>query len=517
MRLMRRISAEPATCSRRAFTAPLVLNSPGGAQSGPATPQCQAADEAAGEARESGEPQTFPSGRRWGSRAARLVSAWARSGATPSAGAGEREDEAASAAGEAGTGTSSALGASFNILCIVVGTGLLNLPYAVSRSGWVGVPLLVLMAAMATYTAALLGRCIVLVEEEERRAGGMRASLASRATPPPRGASSVSYGDLGEAAYGRPGRWFVNSQVHITLVGVAIVYHLLAALNIHSLAADSLSMAASVALVAALVWLHVFLKTLGEVALLSYFNIAVNVALLCTVVAASLERPPASPPRTALVASDAFAFGSAFASFGFAYGVHPVLPSVRASMRSPRLYPRTVVASMAGTLLFYLPISAVCYARYGDAVRSPVMDTPPLAGSPAVRIVTAAITAHLVLSYPLLAITPEAALEGLLRVESRAAPLLWRIGVRSAFVAFTAAVALLVRTPERFGPLLDLVSSCTSTFTVFLLPSAFYLKLRGVRGMHPLEVAWNGLIVAFASVGAVFGTLDAIDALAKSV
>ena len=29
---------------------------------------------------------------------------------------------------------------------------------------------------------------------------------------------------------GRPGRWFVNSQVHITLVGVAIVYHLLAAL-----------------------------------------------------------------------------------------------------------------------------------------------------------------------------------------------------------------------------------------------------------------------------------------------
>ena len=341
---------------------------------------------------------------------------------------------------------------------------------------------------------------------------------------------------------GRPGRWFVNSQVHITLVGVAIVYHLLAALNIHSLAADSLSMAASVALVAALAWLHVFLKTLGEVALLSYFNIAVNVALLCTVVAASLERPPASPPRTALVASDAFAFGSAFASFGFAYGVHPVLPSVRASMRSPRLYPRTVVASMAGALLFYLPISAVCYARYGDAVRSPVMDTPPLAGSPAVRIVTAAITAHLVLSYPLLAITPEAALEGLLRVESRAAPLLWRIGVRSAFVAFTAAVALLVRTPERwarsprrpdcryawqshlyvrvphrFGPLLDLVSSCTSTFTVFLLPSAFYLKLRGVRGMHPLEVAWNGLIVAFASVGAVFGTLDAIDALAKSV
>ena len=71
---------------------------------------------------------------------------------------------------------------------------------------------------------------------------------------------------------GRPGRWFVNSQVHITLVGVAIVYHLLAALNIHSLAADSLSMPASVALVAALVWLHVFLKTLGEVAALSYFN-----------------------------------------------------------------------------------------------------------------------------------------------------------------------------------------------------------------------------------------------------
>ena len=66
---------------------------------------------------------------------------------------------------------------------------------------------------------------------------------------------------------------------------------------------------------------------------------------------------------------------------------------------------------------------------------------------------------------------------------------------------------------------LDLVSAFTSTFTVFILPCLFYLKLRGgpwsspPRYINPLEIAWNGLILIFSIVGATFGTVGAIQEL----
>jgi len=392
-----------------------------------------------------------------------------------------------------------------------VGTGLLNLPAGVAKSGWVGVPLLTLMALMAAYTALILGKAIALLQH----VSSDKQQLVSAEAGP------ISYGDVGQAALGSTGRWFVTVQMHVTLVGVATIYHLLAALNISSLlsgAAEWITMEWCVLLVAVIVWLHVFLKTLGEVAIVSYFNIAINVALLCTVLVTALQRPPEHAPVTRAFTTDPMAFGSAFASFGFAYGVHPVLPSIRASMHTPRLYPRMALGAFAGTLLFYLPMVIVCYARYGDDVASPVMDTEAVKDAPAVKVVTGAITAHLLMSYPLLAITPESALEDLLHADARRAPLLWRMGVRTLFIGCTALISIIMRTPARFGPLLNLVSSCTSTFTVFILPSLFYIKLRHDlrKPVGVLELCWNVVIVVFAIVGAIFGTIDALTELADT-
>ena len=68
-----------------------------------------------------------------------------------------------------------------------------------------------------------------------------------------------------------------------------------------------------------------------------------------------------------------------------------------------------------------------------------------------------------------------------------------------------------------FGPFVNLVSSCTSTFTSFILPPLFYLKLRGLggqTGMGPLECLWNVLIAAFSLIMAGFGSVRAFRQLA---
>lgn len=173
-------------------------------------------------------------------------------------------------------GTSSTAGAAFNILCTVLGTGLLQLPYGVKQSGWLGIPLLAIMGIAAGYTASAIGKSFKILEARQSSTrtvlGG--SSLGSSTVDEalldatPAVATPPSYGDLGFVTFGNFGRNFVNVQMHVTLLMVATIYHLLAALNVHWL--FCISQPESALLIAAVVWFHVFLKSLGEVAILSY-------------------------------------------------------------------------------------------------------------------------------------------------------------------------------------------------------------------------------------------------------
>ena len=118
------------------------------------------------------------------------------------------------------------------------------------------------------------------------------------------------------------------------------------------------------------------------------------------------------------------------------------------------------------------------------------------------------------LTYPLLLCNPELAFEDTVVTRLQrtpgaplsqlllARPTLRRVALRSLFVLFTGSVTLALKTPAYFGPFLNLVASCTATFANFVLPSAFYMKIRGTREMPRLEIAWNVLIIVFAFIGA---------------
>ncbi|KAL1499907.1 hypothetical protein AB1Y20_012590 [Prymnesium parvum] len=402
------------------------------------------------------------------------------------------------------------------------------------------------MAAMACYTATIIVKCF--------------SHMRAKPSPPPLGAALIDptadeapsdatpplrYTDIGYAAFGSAGAWFVTVQMHVTLVLVGTIYHMLASENIIQVLADhgvEFSQLQAVLIVAAVVWLHVFLKTLSEVAALSYFNISVNVVLLVIVLIEALTHQPAEPPTYKWFNTDGVLnFGGAFASFGFAFGVHPVLPSVYATMRTPSQYNTMVILTFVGVMCFYLPMACIGYGVYGDALVSgvPIYKVDELGELPAVQVVIVLLSIHLLCSYPIVLNPPELAFEKLwepelekttstilpadtpppptscldrFRMAAARYPLLLRVVCRSGFVGFTTIVSATVP-KNKFGPFLDLVSSITSTFTVFILPVVFFVKLVGVRNIPSIELAWIVAILVVSCVGAVFGTIEALNDL----
>merc|ERR1712060_738879 len=135
-----------------------------------------------------------------------------------------------------------------------------------------------------------------------------------------------TYGDIGQVAFGLPGRVFIEVQMHVSLVMVATVYNLLGGLNLIDIVGSSvewLTPEISIALVAMVMGLHVFLKSLGEVAAVSAINTVVTLGLAVVILVEALLHPPANPPST---------------TFIFAYSVHSVLPTVYSTMRKPEQY-----------------------------------------------------------------------------------------------------------------------------------------------------------------------------------
>jgi len=344
---------------------------------------------------------------------------------------------------------------------------------------------------------------------------GGRPTLAddpewSSASPP------RTYGDIGQAAFGSFGKWAVIVQMHLTLTMVACIYNLLGGINLISvLGWSEKDSTYGILIISGIVWFHVFLKTLSEVAIISYFNIVITFALEVVVIAVALMSPPAEEAHTTFIVPDVLSLGGAFASFAFAYGVHPILPTIYRNMKNPSQYRTMIVCAFAGVLVMYLPMLIIGYAVFGDKATSPIYSEETMKNNPWVKVVIVALTLHLIGAYAIVINPPERALETTIGIDNWKYPLFWRILIRTGFVALTALVSITLGI-QNFGPFLDLVSAFTSTFTQFIFPCLFFLKLTYDNGVKVSKLEWgfNLLITAVALIGATFGTIGAVKELA---
>lgn len=200
---------------------------------------------------------------------------------------------------------------------ISLGIGILSVPYSLARGGWLSLSLLLLLAATAFYTSLLITKC-------------MNADRNIK-----------TYPDIGDRAFGRPGRIIVSLFMHLELYLVTTGFLILEGDNLHNLFPGfniemiGLRLNGKQAFMATVAL--VIMPTLwwDNLSVLSY--VSMSGVLATTVTLGSISW---------VGAFDGIGFHqkgklinwsgipTALSLYAFCYGAHPVLPTLYSSMKS---------------------------------------------------------------------------------------------------------------------------------------------------------------------------------------
>ncbi|KAI9499435.1 transmembrane amino acid transporter protein-domain-containing protein [Zychaea mexicana] len=382
----------------------------------------------------------------------------------------------------------------FNVVCVVAGTGALQLPYALAQGGWIGLLILFLSWFFSTYSGVVLIRC--LYHDGQSRL--------------------TSYQEVAEAAFGKIGGWIAFFFTAITLIGVPILYVMLAGQNIHQVCQGTsaeLTFEIWTIICACVVGVpYIFFKSLKEVGVTSLFGVLTTVVTVLIVLAMAVKDDSERDlnPHHDPVIWDMFPI--ALSSIAFSFGGNPVYPHVEAGMRTPQHWNRVIVAGLSTCVAIYFITAVPGYYYYGVDVASPVYNSLPESDAKLAAIII--ITAHVLLAMPVLMTSFALDLEKMLRIStfhhSRWVEFLLRVLVRVIYIVIVTVIAVLV---PSFGNIMSLLGAFSNCTLIFIFPIIFYYRLTGFRNKPIYELAFGALAIVLGIVGLIFGSKSAIEGL----
>ncbi|KAK9718493.1 hypothetical protein K7432_005442 [Basidiobolus ranarum] len=389
------------------------------------------------------------------------------------------------------TRTGSTFGAYFNIVCVIAGTGTLQLPLALEQAGWIGVGMVLLSALIAIYTGDLLIKCLYYD-----------------------GVSRLSdYPSIGQAAFGNFGKAFIRAFHYSILLGAACIYILLAGTNICELVGElgvHIDQKIWILIAAIVVWFpYVALKTVKEVAWLSIFGVVATLSVVIISVIVGFLDQSIKDVDVKHTSVNLPSIPLALASICFSFGGNVIYPHVEEGMRHPKSWNKVLTYAIITILAMYMLISIPGYLVYGNTVQSPIYLSLPQGAGTNIAIIL--ITAHVIMAAPLYLTSFANEMEDVLKISrkyhSRSKEFTLRVILRTLIVAALAILAMFVPYADT---LMSLIGALSYSIIVYMAPVVLYLKLYGWRSVGKLELLWCAIIVIIGMIALVLGTKDAI-------
>ncbi|VVC93779.1 uncharacterized protein LOC126978289 [Leptidea sinapis] len=381
----------------------------------------------------------------------------------------------------------------------MAGAGVLALPRALVKTGWIGVPVIIVMGIIAAFSGKLLGDCWSIIE-------GRDAEMRTRKRNP--------YAIIADQSLGKMWSVAVSLSMVVTQFGVSVVYLLLAAQIVEQI---FLSLIPTVTIC---MW---YLIVVGVMTPLMLFGTPRNfpviglVAFLTAVIACVLYFiQMMNDIRPFVFRWGIHGFADFFLAFGtimFAFGGASTFPTIQNDMTDKAKFNNSLKYSFAAILAMYLPIAIAGYAVYGEAVAPNV--SASLAATPLTLVGNIMMTMHLLSAFVILVNPVCQEMEELYNIprDSVGNTALVRLSVMAGILFIGESI-------PRFYTILALIGGTTIALTTFVLPSWCYLNLvsQTREGQAPITtpgwikfVCWE--IIAIGVVGGSFATYSALSAI----
>jgi amino acid permease len=406
------------------------------------------------------------------------------------------EEEGATGGGGVAHAKNSITSSCFSYVCTCVGAGVLSLPYALQKVGWIGLLVMALTAIGCNITSKYLCACMFAVPGKILR----------------------TYEDIGEQALGRTGRTIVGVFQCITLFGVCTIFLIIIGGDMTTLV-PRLSLHDWAFIFGAVLIPIAWIKTMKEIAYLAVFGVMASLFVAGVIICKGFIRA-AQPEAGAVIEYQIFdinGLSPAINIIVFSFGGHSVIPNIVAHLRQPQKNFKAFSGwSYFLIFLVYAAAAAGGYAGWGRDTQDKVLKNMD-PSEVLVKLAYVAITAHVVMAYPIPLNPVSLALERLLGIDKKkgASELVARCISRTCLVLLTVFIASVV---PYFGDFLNLVSSLSIVVVAFVFPPLFYyLLFRHTKVFTLMELVTMGGLMVFGVVAAVIGIYYAINGLQADI
>lgn len=363
---------------------------------------------------------------------------------------------------------SSSFSAFFHIVCVMAGSGILQLPYALKSGGWFSLVWIFISGYLAYHSGTFLNAC--LYHDGTNRLAGIM--------------------EVGGTALGAPGRRLVEFSFSTLIIGACGLYLILAANNLVLLDEWTGWSRREWVFVCMLVSCIPFItiKTLKEASFLSFFGVVTTVIMVLVVVVVAFcdfetihSSKDGLPSPTEVLEYDWLNFSSlplSMASISFSFGGNVVFPHVEQSMSNPKAFNSVLKWSLAFVTGIYALVAGVGYLAYGQNTVSPIFNN--LQPSIYVSIAMIMLTLHVLLTIPTYLTSFALDAEHAMGISSEYLTphreQLFRTIFRVLLSLATLSLAIIV---PFFDHVMALLGAMSNGLLVFILPPIFYIKLYG--------------------------------------
>eukprot|EP00811_Abedinium_folium_P025759 NODE_3700_length_1998_cov_8.070551.p1 GENE.NODE_3700_length_1998_cov_8.070551~~NODE_3700_length_1998_cov_8.070551.p1 ORF type:complete len:597 (+),score=147.33 NODE_3700_length_1998_cov_8.070551:220-1791(+) len=392
----------------------------------------------------------------------------------------------------------------FNLVNVVVGAGVVSVPFAFRLSGYAAMILVLIALSVTSYTAKLIGQSLMLA----------RRSPEASVVPP----SARDYGFLAYLAFGQAGRVLIVVVTCFEIWAALVTILVMTGVNAKILF-PSLSASASVVFSAVVGGLAIFIpiRIFAYVSLVSTF--ALVVGGLSIVASACMVENWALPYQVTRGASLHEMLSNAPQAMGiviFCFAGHPCFPVFHECMRERKQWGCAINASFLVAFAFYGGLATFTYVVFGSNLEASVTTNVwSVAGTNALRkLCVAAFLLKLVLTLPVLfnACFTACSPPPVARRGDQSEWPLCRILKLLLFIGLSAGVGVLFAN--------DLAAAAALTGCLFVMvtsvifPVAVHLRLVRMHGSSK-GLSWSscfahGAVVLFGIVAGISGTVQAV-------